>query len=189
MLEEFPTALIVEVSNSEEMLKIIMKDEWDLVITDITMPGRTGLDVLLQIRQIHPKLPVLILSVHPEQHYAIRSLKAGASGYLSKDLAPEELITAVHRVLSGKKYITPSIAEKLASHLEQDTAKVSHEHLSDREFEVLKLLATGKSISEIAEMLCLSATTISTYRSRILIKMDMKTNAELVLYAAENKLV
>lgn len=187
--DEFPNAFIEEVGNAEELLNKGLKNEWDIIITDISMPGRSGLEVLQQIKQVSPKVPILILSVYPEEHYAIRALKAGASGYLTKELAPEELVKAVHHVLTGKKYITASIAEKLASQLGQETEPVAHEHLSDREFEVLKLLASGKSIVEIGFILSLSATTVSTYRSRILVKMNMKTNADLILYVAENKLL
>jgi DNA-binding NarL/FixJ family response regulator len=189
LLEEFPSAHIEEVSDAEELLKKVMKSEWDVVISDLSMPGRSGLESLQQIKQHYPRLPVLILSVHSEEHYAIRVLKAGASGYLSKDTASDELVKAVNRVLLGKKYITASIAEKLASTLDQDNEKPSHEHLSDREFEVLKLIASGKSVSDIAAMLSLSVTTVSTYRARILTKMNMKTNADLTLYAIENKLL
>jgi DNA-binding NarL/FixJ family response regulator len=189
LLEEFPSAHIEEVSDAEELLKKVMKSEWDVVISDLSMPGRSGLESLQQIKQHYPRLPVLILSVHSEEHYAIRVLKAGASGYLSKDTASDELVKAVNRVLLGKKYITASIAEKLASTLDQDNDKPSHEHLSDREFEVLKLIAAGKSVSDIAAMLSLSVTTVSTYRARILTKMNMKTNADLTLYAIENKLL
>jgi len=189
LLEEFPSAHIEEVSDAEELLKKVMKAEWDVVISDLSMPGRSGLESLQQIKQHYPRLPVLILSVHSEEHYAIRVLKAGASGYLSKDTASDELVKAVNRVLLGKKYITASIAEKLASTLDQDNDKPSHEHLSDREFEVLKLIAGGKSVSDIAAMLSLSVTTVSTYRARILTKMNMKTNADLTLYAIENKLL
>jgi two-component system invasion response regulator UvrY len=189
LLEEFPFAFIDEVGDAEELIKKVMKDEWDVIISDLSMPGRSGLESLQQIKQYHPKLPVLILSVHPEEQYAIRVLKAGASGYLNKDLAPEELVKAVNCVLSGKKYITASIAEKLASTLDLDGEKARHEFLSDREFEVLKFLAAGKSVSDIAEQLSLSVTTVSTYRARIMTKMNLKTNADLTLYAIEHKLL
>jgi two-component system, NarL family, invasion response regulator UvrY len=189
LLEEFPSALIEEVSDAEELMKKVMKAEWDVVISDLSMPGRSGLESLQQIKQHYPRLPVLILSVHSEEHYAIRVLKAGAAGYLSKDTASDELVKAVNRVLLGKKYITASIAEKLASSLDHDNEKSSHEQLSDREFEVLKLIASGKAVSEIAGMLSLSVTTVSTYRARVLSKMNMKTNADLTLYAIENKLM
>jgi len=189
LAEGFPLAEIEEVADAEAMIKSIMQKEWDVVISDLSMPGRSGLDALPQIKQINPKLPVLIMSIHPENHYAVRVLKAGASGYLSKDLAPEELVGAVKRVISGKRYITESVAEKLANLIEQDDSKPLHEHLSDREFSVLKLLANGKSLTEIAESMILSITTVSTYRSRILLKMNMKSNAEMTVYALENNLL
>jgi two-component system, NarL family, invasion response regulator UvrY len=166
-----------------------MHNEWSVVISDLSMPGRSGLEALSQIKQINNKLPVLILSIHPEEQYALRVLKAGASGYLSKDMAPDELVNAVQRVMLGKKYITASIAEKLASVLDNANTRQPHENLSDREFSVLKMLAAGKSVSEIAESLFLSVTTVSTYRSRILTKMNMKNNADLTLYSIENKLI
>ena len=189
LLEGFPTARIEEVPDAEELIKRVMQAEWDVVISDLSMPGRSGLEALQQIKQLQPKLPVLILSIHPEEQYAIRVLKAGASGYLSKDSAPDELVNAVQRVLLGKKYITDTIAEKLASVLDQDSNKSPHEYLSDREFSVLKMLAGGKSVSEIAESLFLCVTTVSTYRSRIMAKMNMKSNADLTLYAVEHKLL
>ena len=189
LLEGFPTAHIEEVPDAEEMIKKIILFPWDVVISDLSMPGRSGLEALQQIKQINAKLPVLILSIHPEDQYALRVLKAGASGYLSKDMAPDELVNAVQRVMLGKKYITASIAEKLASVLDQDSGKAAHESLSDREFSVLKLLAAGKSVSEIAESLFLSVTTVSTYRARIMAKMNMKNNADLTLYSIEHKLI
>ena len=189
LLEGFPSAYVEEVPDAEEMIKKIIQAEWDVVISDLSMPGRSGLEALQQIKQLQPKLPVLILSIHPEDQYAIRVLKAGASGYLSKDMAPDELVNAVQRVMLGKKYITASIAEKLASVLDQDANKALHENLSDREFSVLKLLASGKSVSEIAESLFLSVTTVSTYRTRIMAKMNMKSNADLTLYAVANRLL
>ncbi|HTI92920.1 MAG TPA: response regulator transcription factor [Puia sp.] len=187
--EIFPSALIEEVSDAEDLFKKVMRESWDVVISDISMPGRSGLEVLQQIRQDYPKLPILILSVYPEDQYAIRVLRAGASGYLTKDSAPEELVKAVNQLLLGKKYITPSLAEKLATILDHDAEKMPHEYLSDREFEVMKLLAAGKSVSEIAGKMSLSVTTVSTYRARIMTKMNVKTNADLTLYAIENKLL
>ena len=189
LLEGFPTAHIEEVPDAEEMIRKIMQASWDVVISDLSMPGRSGLEALSQVKQINAKLPVLILSIHPEDQYALRVLKAGASGYLSKDMAPDELVNAVQRVMLGKKYITASVAEKLASVLDEDSGKAAHESLSDREFSVLKLLAAGKSVSEIAESLFLSVTTVSTYRSRIMAKMGMKNNADLTLYSIEHKLI
>ncbi len=189
LLEGFPTAHIEEVPDAEEMIKKIIHEQWNVVISDLSMPGRSGLEALSQIKQINAKLPVLILSIHPEEQYALRVLKAGAAGYLSKDMAPDELVNAVHRVMLGKKYITASIAEKLAAVLDRDYGRAPNENLSDREFSVLKMLAAGKSVSDIAESLFLSVTTVSTYRSRILVKMNMKSNADLTLYAVENKLI
>ena len=189
LLEGFPDAEIEEVPDAEELIKKTIQSDWDIIISDLSMPGRSGLEALQQIKQIKPGIPVLILSIHPEEQYALRVLKAGAAGYLSKDLAPDELVNAVNRVLLGKKYITVTIAEKLASVLDQDSDKQPHELLSDREFSVLKLLATGKSVSEIAESMFLSVTTVSTYRARIMTKMNLKTNADLILYSIEHKLL
>jgi DNA-binding NarL/FixJ family response regulator len=189
LLEEFTDAIIHEVSDAESLIQMILETECDIIISDISMPGRNGIESLSQIKQINPKLPILIMSIHPEDQYAIRALKAGAAGYLSKDLAPEELIIAVKKVISGKKYITPQVAEKLASIIDHDDSKPLHSFLSDREFSVFKFLASGKSISEIADSMFLSANTISTYRSRILLKMNMKNNTELTVYCIEQKLI
>lgn len=189
LLEGFPGALIEEVADAEDLVKQVMKSEWDVVISDLSMPGRSGLDALQQIKQLRSHLPVLILSIHPEEQYALRVLKAGASGYLSKDMAPDELVIAVQKVMLGKKYITASVAEKLAAALDKDPDKEPHEQLSDREFSVLKMLAAGRSVSEIAETLFLSVTTVSTYRARILAKMNLKNNADLTLYSIEHKLL
>ncbi len=189
LLEGFPDAVIGEAQDAEDLLNKVMTSEWNIVISDLSMPGRSGLDALQQIKKSFPKLPVLILSVHSEEQYALRVLKAGASGYLNKDSAPEELIKAVQRILLGKKYITPSIAEKLASTLHRDTEKPAHTYLSNREFDVLKQIASGKSVSEIADALSLSITTVSTYRARIMSKMHLRTNADLTLYAIENNLM
>jgi len=189
LLDAFPSAVITEVSDAESLIQKVVKEKYDIVITDLSMPGRSGLDALQQIKAYDAKLPVLVLSVYPEEQYAVRVLKAGAAGYLNKDMAPEELVTAVNKVLSGKKYITPAVAEKLASAIDFHSEKLPHEQLSDREFEVFKMLAVGKSVSEIGEVLYLGVTTVSTYRSRILAKMNVKTNAELTQYAMEYKLI
>lgn len=189
LFDEFPTAQIEEAGDAEELLKKLFKAEFDLVISDLSMPGRSGLDSLQQIKQSYPKLPVLILSVHSEEHYALRVLKSGGSGYFNKDSAPEELVKAVRQVLMGKKYITASVAEKLAASFDKSSDKLPHEVLSDREFEVFKLIASGKSITDIAGTLSLSITTISTYRARIMEKMNLHTNADLTLYAVENKII
>jgi DNA-binding NarL/FixJ family response regulator len=156
---------------------------------DITMPGRSGLDILKDIKAVRPKLPVLVLSMHPEDQYGKRVLKAGASGYMRKESAPDELIKAIRKVLAGGRYVSPALAEKLAVDLSDDVGWPSHETLSDREFEVLRMIASGKTVGHIAEELHLSVTTVSTYRARILEKMDLNTTAELMHYALRNHLV
>ena len=187
--DEFPSAIIAEVSDVESLIMRVMKEDWDVIISDISMPGRSGVEALEQVKQIKPGIPVLMMSMHPEDQYALRVLKAGASGYLNKSSVHEELIKAIHTVRIGRKYITPSIAERLAGTLNAPAEKQLHEILSNREFEILKLIAFGKSISEIASQLSLSATTVSTYRSRVLEKMSMKSNADLTRYCLENNLI
>lgn len=189
LLDEFPTAEIVEVADAEALILKVMSAQWDLVMSDLTMPGRSGLDALQQIKISHPDLPVLILSIHSEDQYAIRALKSGAWGYLSKDTSPDELLKAVQRVLLGKKYIQQGIAEKLAGTFSSDAVVCLHENLSNREFDVMKLLANGKSVTTIAEMLSLSPTTLSTYRTRIMAKMNLKSNFDLTRYAIDNNLI
>jgi len=178
-----------EAGNGQEALAKIREGQYDVVLLDISMPGRSGLEVLKDIRTERPKLPVLILSMHSEEQYAVRALRAGAAGYLTKASAPDELIGAIRKVSRGRKYVTASLAEKLALELDADTRKPPHEMLSDREYQVMLMLASGKSVTEIADELSLSVNTISTYRSRILEKMNMKKNAELTLYAVQNGLV
>jgi DNA-binding NarL/FixJ family response regulator len=178
-----------EAKNSQETLDLVRKCDWDVVILDITMPGRGGLDTLKEIRTERPKLPVLILSIHPEDQYAVRALKAGAAGYMTKESAPDDLIKAIRKVLKGGKYISPSLAENLALFLERDDQKSPHENLSDREYQVMCMIAAGKKVKEIAESLSLSVKTISTYRARILDKMKMKSNADLIHYAIQNRLL
>jgi two-component system, NarL family, invasion response regulator UvrY len=187
--EQLSPVQIEEVGDAESLIKKVMGEAWDVIITDLSMPGRSGLDALQQIKQYYPKLPVLVLSVYPEEQYALRVLKAGAAGYLNKDMASEELVNAVQRVLTGRKYISPSVAEKLAVSLDKDASKMPHEYLSDREFDVLKLIAAGNTVTQIAEILSLSSTTVSTYRARIMTKMNLKTNTSLTLYAMENKII
>ncbi|MFM2358571.1 MAG: hypothetical protein RLY16_564 [Bacteroidota bacterium] len=189
LAEEFTQAEIHEVENAAELIKKVIKEKWSVVISDLSMPGKSGLEALQEIKQLRPDLPVLILSIHPEEQYAIRVLRAGASGYLRKDIVPDELVNAVHKLLSGKKYITLSIAEKIADAFNNDKEALPHESLSDRELNVFKMLASGKAVSEIAESLSLSVTTVSTYRSRIMSKMNMKTNTNLTLYAMEHSLL
>lgn len=189
LLEAFPDALISEAVDAEEVTAKTIADTWDIVITDLSMPGRSGLDVAKDIKQNFPKLLVLILSIHPEEQYAIRALKSGASGYISKDAATEELVAAVKRLLAGKKYISSEIADKLANGVGIDQHITPHELLSNREYEIFILLAQGKQVSEIAEQLHLGVTTISTYRNRLLTKMGLKNNADLIRYALDNQLI
>ena len=178
-----------EASDGQELLNIMSKGDYDVVVLDITMPYINGMDALKELRTKWPKLPVLMLSIHPEEHYALRALKAGASGYLTKESAPDELVVAIRKVSRGGKYISPSLAEKLAFELEVGHEQAPHEALSDREYQVLCMIASGKTVMEIAQELTLSEKTISTYRSRILDKMSMKNNAELTYYAIKNQLV
>ena len=178
-----------EADNGEEALQQINSQKFDLVILDISLPGQSGLEVLKDIKRDFLKLPVLILSMHSEEQYARRLLKAGASGYLKKDSAFDQLVSAIRTIDSGKKYISPVVAHILAEFIGRDTEKDRHELLSDREFQVLCLIASGKTVTEISNEISLSDKTISTYRARILEKMKMKTNAELTFYAINNKLV
>ncbi|HXD94713.1 MAG TPA: response regulator transcription factor [Bacteroidia bacterium] len=187
--EEFPDAEIHEASNGSEVLERVQNGIWDAILIDISMPGRNGLEILKQIRDFGIKAPVLVISMYPEEQYAVRVLKAGASGFLNKDTATEELITAFHKVLSGKKYISTSMAEKLAEGFDTTMAKPINELLSDREMQVLQLIATGKSVGTIAEEISLSVNTISTYRTRILEKLNLTNNAELMRCAIDNGLV
>ncbi|MFZ9387516.1 MAG: response regulator [Chitinophagaceae bacterium] len=189
ILEEYPSAEIGEVGDVETLVSEVLKAEWHLAICDISMPGRSGLEGLQQIREISPSLPVLIMSMHPEDQYALRAFRAGASGYLSKDAVHEELIPSIRMIRNGRKFITPGIAEKLIGALDTGHSREPHETLSNREFDVLKMLAAGKSITEIAEQLSLSATTVSTYRSRILEKTGLRNNADLTRYALEKRLI
>ncbi|HZV47200.1 MAG TPA: response regulator transcription factor [Thermodesulfovibrionales bacterium] len=178
-----------EASNGQEVFEKVWNNEYDLVLLDIAMPGTPGLEVLKRLKIEKPKLPVLVLSMYPEEQYAVRVIKAGASGYLTKESASEELITAIRRITGGRKYITSSIAERLADDLEPPAEKPLHDTLSDRELEVFRMMAAGKTTTQIAEELCLSVKTISTYRSRILEKMNMKTNAGLIHYAIKHNIV
>jgi DNA-binding NarL/FixJ family response regulator len=190
ILSESPDLVVVaEASSGQEVLEKISKSDLDLVVLDIAMPGRGGLDILKEIKTQRPRLPVLMLSMYPEEQYAIRVLKSGASGYLTKESAPSELVMAIRQISQGKKYISPSLAEKLAIDLEINPDKMPHEILSDREYQVMCMIASGKTLKEIADGLSLSIKTISTYRSRILEKMNMRTNAEVTHYAIKNNLV
>ncbi len=177
-----------EAGNGAELLEKIRQRAYDVVLLDLTMPGMDGIDVLKQLKIEQPHLPVIILTIHPESQYALRILKAGASGYITKESASDELIKAIRKVHGGGKYITPSLAEKIAFALDQDNVRLPHEALSDREYQVLCLLGSGKTVSQIADELALSVKTVSTYRTRILEKMHMENNAELIYYAVQNSL-
>ena len=177
-----------EASNGNEALIKIGGNDYDLILLDISMPGRDGFDTLAQIRHDKPEIPVLILSMHPEEHYAKRALKSGAAGYLSKNRAQDELLIAIQRVAKGEKYITSSLAEKLAYDLERDTEEPPHEKLSNRELQVMKMIASGKSLTDIGSDLSLSIKTISTYRGRIMEKIGFKNNAELIHYVIKHGL-
>lgn len=185
--DEYPSVEIKEVSDGEMLIKEVTLYEWDLVISDLDMPGRSGLEALEQIKLIKPSLPVIILSIYTEDLYAVRVLKAGASAYLNKNAAPYELINAIKRISLGRKYITPEIAEKLL--LQNNTDKKPHEILTNREFEIFKLLAIGKTVTQIAESLSLAATTVSTHRARVLEKLNLSSNAELARYAIAHHII
>lgn len=185
--DEYPTVEITQVGDGESLVKEVSLRDWDLVISDLDMPGRNGLEALQQIKLLKPDLPVLILSIYTEDLYAVRVLRAGASGYMNKNAAPEELITAVQRILMGRKYITPEIAEKLL--MQSEINKSPLEDLTNREFEIFKMLASGKTTTQIAEELFLALTTVSTYRHRIMEKLGLRTNSELTRYAIANHII
>jgi two-component system invasion response regulator UvrY len=189
LADEFKRATFGEARHAQEALDLVWKDHWDVIVLDITMPGRSGMEVLREIKKHKPRVPVLVLSMHPENQFAVRVLKRGANGYMTKESAPVELVGAIKKVLAGGRYVSPSLAEKLATYLASDTQKPAQELLSDREFQVLRLIASGKIVSEIARELSLSVKTISTYRTRILEKMGLRNNAELMHYAMQNQLV
>lgn len=185
----FPAAQFAEAGDGNEVLKQLSSARYNVVVLDVNMPGRSGLEVLRDIKRAYPQLPVMILSVQPEDQYAMRCLRAGASAYISKDSASEELVRAVKRVLSGKRYISEELADKLVTQADEPAGRAPHELLSDREHEVMRLLAAGVSLTDIADRLHVSAKTVSSYRARILEKMQMTTNADLTRYALEHKLI
>ncbi|MDX2046000.1 MAG: response regulator transcription factor [Chitinophagaceae bacterium] len=185
--DEYPSVAITEVGDGESLIREVMEHDFDLVISDLDMPGRSGLEALQQIKIIKPDIPVLILSIYTEELYAVRVLKAGASGYMNKKAAPYELITAIQRILLGRKYITPEIAEKLL--ISVDTVKKPHELLTNREFEIFKQLALGKTVTQIADSLLLALSTVSTHRSRIMEKLGLTTNSELTRYAIAHHII
>ena len=189
LADEFKKSTFGEARNGQEVLDSVWKQEWDVVVLDITMPGRSGLEVLKEVKKAKPRLPVLVLSMHPEDQFAVRVLKSGASGYMTKESAPAELVGAVKKIMSGGRHISTSVADIMATYLTMDSKRLPHEQLSNREFQVMRMIASGKTVSEIARMLSLSVRTISTYRARILEKTGMKTNAELTHYAFQHSLV
>jgi two-component system, NarL family, invasion response regulator UvrY len=185
----FSQVIFGEAGDGLELHRLINSESWDIVVLDLAIPGTNGLEVLKQIKLDHPGLPVLILSMFPEDQYALRTIKAGASGYLSKESAPEELVQAIQVILQGGEFISPSVTDELVHYARHAEDQPLHKYLSDREYQVLCMLASGKEVSEIAAELSLSPKTISTYRTRLLEKMKMKTNAELIQYAIQNGLV
>ena len=189
LLKSFSNAEIGEAESAEQALEEIRGKEWDLVVMDISMPGRSGLDILKDVHLARPGLPVLIMSMHGEDQFALRVLKSGAAGFISKHSAPEELVGAIQKILSGGKYVSKTIAEKVIFELGKENGKAPHERLSDREFQVMCMFAQGKVNKQVASELSLSVKTVSTYRTRILEKMSMQTNAELTRYAIKNGLV
>ncbi|HTD42468.1 MAG TPA: response regulator transcription factor [Mucilaginibacter sp.] len=185
----FPLVEFGEAVNYAEVFQKLKENDWDILILDIDLPGRNGLDILKQIKAERSKVPVLMFSFHGEEQVALRALKLGASGYLSKDAADTELLNAINKILAGKKYVSPALSEQFLEMLDNNSVKEPHELLSEREYQTLLLIASGKNVSDIADILCLSKPTISTYRARILEKMKLKNNAELTTYAISQKLV
>lgn len=177
-----------EADNGVQAVQMVRSSEWDVVLMDVSMPDRNGIDALKLIKKEFPRLPILILSMYPEEQYAIRALKAGAAGYLTKQSAPELLVTAIRQVAGGKKYVSPSLAEELANAIGEDSDRPAHEKLSDREYQTLCLISSGKTPAEIAEALNLSVKTVSVYRARLLEKMNLRNNAELTHYGLKHGL-
>lgn len=189
ILEEDPCIEIIgEARNGDDLLDMVAKKTCDVLIMDMSMPGKNGIEILEELQHFKLQLPVLVLSMHPEEQYALSLLKAGASGYLTKDSSPETILKAVKKIASGGKYITSSLSEKLINELKHPQIKSAHETLSPREFLVMRMIASGKSASSIADELCLSVKTVSTYRARIMVKMNMTSNAAIIRYIIENSL-
>jgi two-component system invasion response regulator UvrY len=187
--DAFPRVTFGEAKTAQETLENVRRQPWDVLILDISMPGQSGLDILNDLHRLRPRLPILLLSMHPEEQYARRALKSGAAGYLTKESIPDELKDAVRRVQAGGRYVSPTLAESLAFDLRRNTDLPVHELLSDREFQVLRMLAAGKTVKEIADEIALSVKTISTYRARIRTKTGLRTTADLIRYALEAKLL
>ncbi|HTK82644.1 MAG TPA: response regulator transcription factor [Bacteroidota bacterium] len=189
ILSEEPDMVVLdEAESAEQLLEMIGTKKWDIVILDITMRGKSGLDVLHQLRQEYPQIPILFLSMLPEEQFAVRALQAGAAGYMTKGAAPEDLVKAIRKISAGGKYISSSVAEKLATQLDTGVDQLPHEKLSEREFQVFTKIASGKPLTRIGEELNLSVKTVTTYRTRVLEKMTMSSNAELIRYGIEHKL-
>jgi two-component system invasion response regulator UvrY len=188
LAEAYSLAHIEEVSDSADLLMAAAKFDWDVIISDISMPGRSGAEVIKELKAIAPKTPILILSTHPPEQYALRTIKSGASGYLTKESAPEELVKAIEYLLAGKRYLTPEVADLLAESLGGEYTDSLHKNLSDREFEIFKQIVEGKTVTEIAGLLSVSKNSISASRSRILEKMQLQTTTDLIKYAIEKKL-
>ncbi|MEW6195813.1 MAG: response regulator transcription factor [Bacteroidota bacterium] len=189
LLKESGIQLVGEASNASELFKLLEETEVDLVVLDITMPGRSGLDIIGELKSLHHRIRILILSMHPEERFALRALKAGASGYLSKEAAARELVAAIRKIMNGGRYISPALADHLVSNLDKEHDKLPHETLSNREFEIFRLIARGKSVGQIAEELFLSVNTVTSYRSRMMEKMNFGSNAEIIRYAIEHNLI
>lgn len=189
LISNFPDAVFGEAGNATEVLQLLHNSQWDLIILDINMPGRNGMDVLKEIKEYAPKTQVVIFSMYPEDQFAVRSIKAGASAYLTKDISSQELEKAIRKVLQGERYLSPTVADLITKELVDGDNKLAHERLSDREHQVFLLIGSGKNVSDIADDLSLSVKTISVYRSLILKKMNLKNNAEITHYAFKNNLV
>ncbi len=190
LTDEFPGVMIGDASTAPELLEQAGKHRWNVIVLDLTMPGRSGLDALHELKAGHPEIPVLVLSMHPEDQFAVRVLRAGAAGYLTKESIPEELVQAIRKIMGGGKYLRPSVADLLATQLQQgDANQPPHTKLSDREFQVLGLIAHGKTVTNIAEELSLSVKSVSTYRARIVEKLHLKSTADLTRYALEHRLI
>jgi DNA-binding NarL/FixJ family response regulator len=189
LAESLPKAAFGDASSGEEALRKARTEDWDIVVLDISLPGKSGLETLKELRVAHPRLPVLVLSMHPEEQFAVRVLRAGAAGYLTQRTAAKDLVAAVRKVLAGGRYVSASLAETLASRVEAGSARAPHETLSDREYQVFRMLATGKTVKAIGKELDLRPQTVSTHRTHILEKMGMRSNAELIQYAIQNQIL
>ena len=189
LAEESDMKVLGEASSAEEILRVVKKEKCDVLLLDVTMPGKSGLDIIKDLKRLSPKMHILVLSMHPEAQFALRVLRAGGSGYLTKESAPEELVKAIRKTATGGKYVSAALAELLATLTEADIEKLPHERLSEREFQIMRMIGDGKSVSEIADQLMISIKTVSTYRSRVMDKMRLKSNAELARYTIEHHLI